>query len=67
MGFADVLRLRGNASAHLFPQEREDIQSGALTQVGWCPLECWCLGSKNLSVEGAAGRDRRAHRSPGRV
>lgn len=22
----------------------EDIQSWALTRVGWCPLEFWCLG-----------------------
>lgn len=46
MGFADVLRLQGNASEHLFPQGREDVQSWALTQVGWYPLECWCLGPR---------------------
>lgn len=51
VGFADVLGLQGNASGHLFPpppppQGREDIQSRALTQVGWCPLECWCLGPR---------------------
>lgn len=37
---------RGIASEHLFPQGREDVQSRALTQVGWCPLECWCLGPR---------------------
>lgn len=25
---------------------KEDIQSPALTQVGWCPLECQCLGPR---------------------
>lgn len=43
MGFADVLRSKGKASGHLFPRAREDTESGALTWVSWCPLECWSL------------------------
>lgn len=46
MGFADVLRLQGDATEHLVPRGRGGIQNRALTQVGWCPLVCWYLGPR---------------------
>lgn len=59
VGFTDVLRLQGNASGHLFcpPGKGRHTESGP--HPGWLvSLGMLVPGSKNLSVEEAAGRDR---------
>lgn len=59
VGFADVLRLQGNASGHLFRSPGKGRYTESGPHPGWLvSLGMLVPGSKNLSVEEAAGRDR---------
>lgn len=57
MGLADVFRLQGKAAGHLSPRQGRHTELGP--HPGWLvSLGMLVPGSKNLSAEEAAGRDR---------